>query len=183
VFVHGDRECWLKTDDAIKAFAGDYSLELWMKASSYHNGALLSLTPRADDRRTASVAALVELIGPDHVTFPAGGIRYLNREPAGEAGGSNVLSDQRYLPKQWHYVVATKAAAQMSLYLDGKLVGADTDPRRISIDPRLVLGRLHAETDLPISRPFVGQLDEVAVYDRALIAKEVENHYALGSAR
>src|SRR5262249_38132390 len=60
-FPQTDREGWLKTDEAVKAFAGDYALEMWMKIRSYHNGAVISLKPWRASIQTVEVAGLVEL--------------------------------------------------------------------------------------------------------------------------
>jgi hypothetical protein len=74
----------------------------------------------------------------------------------------------------------------MELYMDG----AHTQP--VSLHPdvateacQLLIGRLKPEPRLPgrvHSRPFVGRIDELALYDRPLTAEEVRRHYELGAA-
>ena len=75
---------------------------------------------------------------------------------------------------------------RMELFMDGE----ETPP--LSVDPdhpiqasQFLLGRLttvprHTDT---WSRPFVGRLDEVALYHRPLTVEEVRRHYRLGSGR
>ena len=74
----------------------------------------------------------------------------------------------------------------MRLFIDGE--SADTlqiDPGRSTSPCQLLLGRL---TTIPIhgrptSRPFVGRMDEVALYDHPLTPEEIRHHYHLATAR
>jgi len=77
----------------------------------------------------------------------------------------------------WHHYVATYDGSDMSLYIDGMLVGgpttkgidlytSDTGPLMIGLDDNYVG-----------SRHFDGSIDEVRIYNRALSAEEVKQHY------
>jgi len=89
----------------------------------------------------------------------------------------------RYIPYRWHHLVAQRAGGRMELYLDG----APAPPVRLGPEVateacRLLLGRLKPEPRRPgrvHSRPFVGRIDELALYNRPLSAAEVRRHYGL----
>ena len=74
----------------------------------------------------------------------------------------------------------------MELFLDGTLTESlPVDPDHSTQSGQLLLGRL---TKVPIhhwwwSRPFVGRMDEVALYDHPISAEEVRRHYQLAIAR
>jgi DNA-directed RNA polymerase specialized sigma24 family protein len=93
----------------------------------------------------------------------------------------------RILPYRWHHLVAQNNQGRMELHVNGLptpavAVGSDT----VTEACRLLLGRLKPEPRLPgrvHSRPLVGRIDELALYDRPLSADEVRRHYELGTAR
>lgn len=64
----------------------------------------------------------------------------------------------------------------MRLYVNGKLSKTEQDSNAIENPLRLVIGRQDRSTVLP-ARQFVGQLDEVAIYNRAISKKEIVRHY------
>jgi hypothetical protein len=119
------------------------------------------------------------VIGSPDEPPPAGGaLRFAHRWPAGEVGGVNVYSQQKFTPRQWHHVVAIKSGPVLKLYVDGVLSGRASGAVDWSLKetPPTVLGVLHTPTN-PVRRPFVGQLDEVAIYDRELSDSEIQQHY------
>lgn len=92
-----------------------------------------------------------------------------------EAEGGTVAADTAY------YVAATYDGSTLTLYVDGVEVAADTTA--ISVGANTVAVEIGYDT--PTSDPvlaFDGQIDEVAVYDRALSAAEIAEHYAVGRA-
>jgi hypothetical protein len=188
VFPPTDRECWLQTDEPISAFAANYSLELWFKANGYEESTLVSIGPSPVREDGIGISGAIELIGADHLKFLPGSIRFLHRNPPGIYGGSNAFSSQPYIPRQWHHVVATKSDAEISVYVDGKLTGVESEPTRLTVDPRIVIGRLHLEANptslnLRETRQFCGQIDEIAIYNRALKTHEVEMHFRYGESQ
>ena len=64
----------------------------------------------------------------------------------------------------------------MRLYFNGALAGEGQDSSAIPSGMRLLVGRLYPSRQV---RPFIGQLDELAIYGRALKAEEVKSHYYL----
>jgi hypothetical protein len=89
---------------------------------------------------------------------------YLFAVPA----GANTLDGK------WHYVVATYNGTSATVYYDGQSLGS----KAVSVNTvdsaiGLVLGAQTGNNDTP----FVGSLDEVAVYNTALSAAQVLAHY------
>ncbi|MBM7790010.1 LamG domain-containing protein [Tenggerimyces flavus] len=80
-------------------------------------------------------------------------------------------------PDEWHHVVATSNATEKRLYLDGELeavVSAAGNPT-----DGVATVKLGARGDDAATR-LAGSMDEVAIYDHALSAAEVKEHYLKG---
>src|SRR5207249_4245544 len=82
----------------------------------------------------------------------------------------NAYSEDLYVPRRWHHVVAQKNGSRMELYFDGvaaRPLPLEADYPTLSCN--LVVGRRTPDTkDLKDSRSFVGRLDELAIYDHTL---------------
>jgi hypothetical protein len=63
----------------------------------------------------------------------------------------------------------------MMLYIDGQQVAEATDSSSLAAGQRLVVGRQALSVDSRLQ--FIGQLDELAVYARALTLPEIRAHY------
>ncbi len=159
-----------------------YSVEFWTKPSHYHVGAVISLV--GDTPTESGIlphGMLIELGGsgkiPTAVHHP-GCIRYLHRSPAGNEtqSGTSCYSKTAYILRKWQHVVATKNGAQMRLYINGEQVAEGEDPSDLPAGLRLLIGRLYPARGV---RPFIGQLDELALYNRALAPAEITSHYQL----
>jgi hypothetical protein len=158
---------------------GDCTLEAWIKPSHYHCGSILGFIGEFDwkDRRNKH-GLLLEVGGtsqPSTIHQPER-IRFLHRPKLGVMGGVSCFSDRSYQPRRWQHVVAVREGDSLQLYLDGKLVANGTDPNRLTTGLQLVLGQLYTET---VERFFIGHVDEVAIYDRALSAEEIRQHHRL----
>ncbi|MFO0741841.1 MAG: LamG domain-containing protein [Labilithrix sp.] len=73
----------------------------------------------------------------------------------------------------WSHVVATYDGAILSIWLDGSLRSSAPSERSIAGQSRLRIGGL-------ASGRFSGDLDEVAIYDRALTAPRIAAHHDAG---
>jgi hypothetical protein len=89
--------------------------------------------------------------------------------------GKSCLSTKRYRLRRWQHVVAVKQGSEMRLYLDGELVGQDRVETQLASRLSLVVGQ--PQSDAPRDFWFIGQLDELALYDHALTQDEVLTHY------
>ena len=159
-----------------------FAVELWFLAEAISHATLASLS---DPTATTPVKHqfITELTALTRQTLhPPAVVRFLHRWPPNSRGGVNVYSPAHYVPYRWHHLVAQVEAERMELYLDGTLIESlPVNPDRASKPGLLLLGRL---SKVPIdhwwwSRPFVGLMDEVALYDHPLSAEEVRTHYRL----
>lgn len=77
---------------------------------------------------------------------------------------------------EWHHLLGTYDGSAMKLFVDGNLEDTNTD---FSGDLPVVAGDLHIGADYEASPGnfFNGQLDEVRVYNRALVDAEVRRLY------
>jgi hypothetical protein len=161
----------------------DYAVECWVMPRAVRQSALVGLAAETGSPRLDGYGVLLELTGqPALFRHPARSIRALHRLPVGRGRGANQFAPTTYLPYRWYHVVAQRSGDRLELYTDGEL--AAVGPAEGVLPPRfrVLLGALYASRDgLSCSeRPFVGTLDEVAVYGRALSAAAVRRHFLLG---
>jgi hypothetical protein len=166
------------TDD----FSDDYSIEMWIKPSHYHWGTVASLVGDPPQPGWQNVhGMLFELGGP--IAYPSaieqpGRVRFLHRSPPSDdfAKGTSCFSGKPYVLRQWQHVAAVKEGSQMRLYVDGELVASGEDASSLPPGLRLLVGQLDQNRD---NRRFIGQIDELAVYPRALSDQEIRRRYEL----
>jgi hypothetical protein len=163
-----------------------YAVELWVMPERIGHAALASLIepgPPSDDYKHLF---LIELTASDRQSLlPPGSVRFLHRWPPSDSGGDNLFSTKYYIPYRWHHLVAQRSGGRMELYLDGVPTEPLSTRSALETEPcRFLVGRLKPEPrpDGRVhSRPFVGRIDEIALYDRPLSAEEVLRHYELGN--
>lgn len=134
--------------------ASPHTVELWMKTASSDS------TPIFSNRDLlGQYVYLATFLHNPHVF-----------EGFNLFGGANLTNDR------WHHVVYTYSGITGKVYVDGRLDGETTWLRRE--------GGWEASLayDAASRTHFKGSVDEVAVYDRALTAEQVRNHY-LSSGR
>ena len=179
---------WLATDMPASHVVADrsmqsvgvqgYSLEVWVKPSHAHLATLASLLiPHSKERPLHGM--LLELGGPSTVFTGRehpGRVRFLHRNPAGEWGGNSCFSNRPYGLRKWQHIAAVKNRSEMRLYIDGKQLGRCKDATPLPDGLLLLVGQLGQKAQ---ERVFVGQLDELAYYERELSQEEIEQHYRL----
>jgi hypothetical protein len=164
-----------------------HATEFWFQAEQYLHASLVGFLPpeelvRPGQKDPYVHAMLIELTAQARQTLnkPAS-VRFLHRWPIDSQLGNNLFSELNYIPWVWHHVVAQRAGDQMELYLDGVVetaVPLETDHPKLPC--RLMVGRRSpVASDWSDARPFVGRLDELAVYAHALSAQEVSRHFLL----
>ena len=151
------------------------TLEAWVKfsvMSSNDYGSIIA-------KKTNSTASCYQL------TTKWGGGGLINFEiGTGVAGTRTNLSSTIALnDNQIHHIVATREGTEMRLYIDGVLdnsISTVPDEDLYVISTQAAIGEygLGAYS----SYDFKGQIDQVAIYDRAITAEEVEAHYAIGTS-
>jgi len=89
--------------------------------------------------------------------------------------GGRVRSETGFVDGEWHHAVGVRDAGTLTLYVDGEQQ-AQTDAalERVAPPSPIYLG---AQPAYPNQLYFEGQLDDVAVYRRALSADAVERLY------
>ncbi|MEM4325638.1 MAG: phospholipase D-like domain-containing protein [Candidatus Nitrosocaldaceae archaeon] len=87
-----------------------------------------------------------------------------------------VTSPNTYNDGQWHYAVVTYDGSTLNLYVDGSLVATRTNITAIphTSNTPLVIGKDSNDS----KRYFIGDIDEVRIYNRALTAQEVNDAYS-----
>jgi hypothetical protein len=155
--------------------ADDFTIELWvlpteMKAAAIFSTVLPNESPPLH-------LNFIEIAHNTHLVHKPGVLRFLHRQPAAQAGGYNLFSQDVCTPGVWTHLVATKTADELRLYINGQLIRSVTGPGTGSSDDlsyRLVLGQLGTNN---LERQYHGLIDEVAVYHRALRSEEISRHY------
>jgi hypothetical protein len=178
---------YIISDEPLTAdFSHGYSLEMWLKPSHYHWGTVVSFIGAPSQSGAVTPhGVLFELGGP--IAYPSsieqpGRLRFLHRSPPSDnlAQGTSCFSETPYELRKWQHVAAVKDGAQMRLYVDGRLVATGDDSTARPAGLSLIIGQLdRSRTD----RRFVGQIDELAVYARALTAEEIRRRYEIIRAR
>ncbi|MFE3905729.1 LamG-like jellyroll fold domain-containing protein [Streptomyces sp. NPDC059153] len=151
--------------------ASDLAVEMWFKTSAA--GVLLGTQNTA--------------LG----TTPTSWRPILNIDQAGKlrgefwlsdvSGATPITSSQAVTDGNWHHVVLSATGTKQSLYLDSVLVGTLSGTR---VDQRTKYAYLDAGyasqgwMGVPADTYYLtGQIDEPAVYQHALTADQVSNHY------
>lgn len=113
-------------------------------------------------------------IGHVHPDFA---LRAMMRSPAGYQGGANTYSDESHLMHRWIHVVFTHDGQSLRLYIDGRLsdqVASGLEFQNAALRP--IIGRMQP-LRVGEKRQWIGGIDEVALYDRALNPAEIRAHF------
>jgi hypothetical protein len=159
--------------------AGDFSIELWMKPSHHHLGSMVGFVGEFDPAlRRNRHGILLEACGPSNPWLRVNQVRFLHRSEltADPSDGVSCFSGKPYEPRRWQHLVAERDGDKLLLYVDGELAHEAVDGSPTPRGLQLVIGQLYTET---VERFFIGQLDEVAIYDRALSSEEAARHSRL----
>jgi hypothetical protein len=172
-----------------------FAIEMWFLPERIGHLALASMF--ADDPLALSgekpsslqfqfILELTSSIRTKYRLHQPASVRLLHRFPAGWSGGDNLYSNEPYVPYRWHHLVGQMNGDRMELFLDGNPTPPlAVDPAYSNKPSRLLLGRLTAipEHSDDTSRPFVGRMDEVALYDRPLTVEEIRSHHRMADLR
>ncbi|MCH8043066.1 MAG: tandem-95 repeat protein [Planctomycetes bacterium] len=89
----------------------------------------------------------------------------------------NVISNAVVELNRWHYIVATVEGDTANIYIDSRLDAQGTRRGAVGVDTHpLTFGKMPGRFAY-----FPGRLDEVAIYNRALSAFEIQEHFRLGT--
>ena len=193
VFSASAPEQYLASDSTWKLARGSrQAIEFWFMAESIRRGSLVGLYPAEYNLPRTLMHKHVMLV--EAMAYPTlslekpASVRFLRRwfrdvDLAVEE--NNLFSQNIYIPNRWHHVVAQRSDKRMELYLDGvrdRSITPEKDPPGILY--HLVVGRSTAEaSDGEEVHPFVGRIDELALYDHPLSPEEVLHHFRLAAPR
>ena len=149
VFPAGEQAKVLSTDDLWELpQEPGHAVELWFLSEGISHASLVGLFKPKDHltlghRGRHVHTFLLELTAWDRQSlFKPASIRFLHRWPLDTRIGSNILSDEIYIPGRWHHLVAQKNGPRIELYYDGVLVHTlALQPDHPAIACRLVVGR------------------------------------------
>jgi hypothetical protein len=159
-----------------------FAVELWCAPEAVAHATLVSIAAAVD---TNNHVFLLELTSRNGLHKPAA-VRLLHRWPPGGTGGDNVYARDPYVPYRWHHVVGQFQVDRMELFVDGEPGPTlSIDPAHGDMAAQFLLGRLttRAGSGISYDRPFVGRLDEVALYDHPLTVEEIRAHHRRGAGR
>lgn len=191
VFSAAAPEQYLTTDSPWKLTRGSrHAIEFWFLSDTIRYSTLVGLYPAVSELpRTLKyhhVMSVETMAYPTLSLEKPASVRFLRRwlrEVDLFAEEHNLFSQSIYVPRRWHHVVAQRSGNRMELYLNGArdhATTAENDPPGIFY--HLVVGRRTAEpTEVKESRPFVGRLDELVLYDHPLSPEEIQNHFRLAA--
>jgi hypothetical protein len=191
LFKAGSPEQFLTTD-GLWELARDpgHAVELWFLSDNIRYASLVGLYPPpelnvSDQRGHIAHNFFVELTARNrlYTLYKPASVRFLHRWPLDPRVGNNIVSEEMFAPRRWHHVVAQKNGDRMELYFDGVpdlSMPLIADHQTVSC--HLVIGRRtrdpHDQSDI---RPFVGRLDELAIYEHPLSSEEVRSHFRLAA--
>jgi hypothetical protein len=158
-----------------RQIADDFSIEFWF--SSTQGRSTQAYSPPSWWQGAGLVDAEVTVAPPNDfgVSLRADGMII------GGIGGSpdlSIRSATGYNNGEWHHVVLTRTrtSGAFNLYVDGASVGTATgSTASLNASANINFGRLASGANY-----FAGALDEVAIYNTALTAPTVADHYHAG---
>lgn len=155
--------------------AESYTLEFWLKPSHYHHGMTAGLIDKPETSPHGGV--VIEILPGSYEPGPQSGrVRFLHRSPPSQLMniGKSIYSKNLYPLRRWQHLAAVKDGAELRLYLDGQLVASGEEGTRLAGELHVMCGQLPMFDG---GRQYIGQLDEMALYDRPLAEQEILAHF------
>jgi hypothetical protein len=159
----------------------EYTIELWIKPQLYHHGEVICLhdvEPLEDGRYPHTM--MLESIAQHFFTHKLKNLepnrfRFVHRSLNSNSpiDTTSMLSRQQYQARIWQHVVAQKKDNRQLLWVDGRLAAEATNPAPLSENAQILVGQVYPTSAY---RRFVGQVDEIAIYDRCLTPQEFRKH-------
>jgi hypothetical protein len=147
----------------------DFTIEAWIKRSSTS-----IVTADPSNGHLFGFGHLGYILG----VFPSG-VLFLSKVDVDSVSGGPAITDLNF-----HHVAVTKSGSTVFFYVDGTQYSAPSYDTFFSFTTGATIGgRIdnHIAGD-NIHGSFLGMIDEVSVYNRALNAKEIQSLYNAGAA-
>lgn len=151
----------------------NFTLEVWFKTGTTRGGALMGFSDTRTGDPTSAWDRVLYLTNYGQLVFGVnpGKVVYLN-------------SPQRVNDNAWHLATASLSTNGMRLYVDGALVDSDsstTTGRNYAGYFRVGQNELQGFPAAPSSDFLAATLFDAAIYNSALTATQVSDHYAAAS--
>lgn len=177
------------TEPVSHLISGDYTVELWVRPSALKHSTLVSIKHLKEGQELIHAGpdvGLFELMDYRARWFERlTGLRWMLRLPPTSAikPDGNVHSHFKYQLGQWYHIVGVRSGDELRLYIDGELQGTTKYGAKTSEKVAILIGCDLSTQDLSAKpknpRAFIGEIDELMIYQRALTDTEIQNHYRL----
>lgn len=149
---------------------GDFSVGLWVKTQAFDASTKYDMVSKGDPFNTGYTVAL----------HPNGSPNTIAADFVGATGFTiGVNTAQAAInDNKWHYVVCTRNAGVVNLYVDALIVNTYTWNGTVTVSTSLFLGK-HGINNADF---LVGTLDEITLYKRALSGAEISSGLSLAPA-
>ena len=157
----------------------NYTIELWLNAKE--NASDMSLVSIMNPKPLNKKDGYLHLVytqlmsNNKRLRCKPFDFRYSHRYPATRNIGKNAFAGESYVPGKWYHMVCVRNDSSFSLYLNGELKKTINEkPNNDNLPYTFYMGKIDPLRSL---RQFIGQIDEVALYKRALSQDEILEHY------
>ena len=157
----------------------NYTIELWLNAKEHASDmSLISLmNPKPLNKKDGYLHLVYTQLMSNNKRLRCKpfDFRYSHRYPATRNVGKNAFAGESYIPGKWYHMVCVRNDSSFSLYLNGKL--KQTIKEKLNNDDLPYTFFMGKIDPLRTQRQFIGQIDEVALYKRALSQDEILEHF------
>tara|TARA_R110002095_G_scaffold198159_1_gene177568 strand:+ start:510 stop:2084 length:1575 start_codon:yes stop_codon:yes gene_type:complete len=170
-------DLFLSIESIGKLFSGDFTFELWVRPDAIKHATLFRLYPRPDiDSHYGSVLELMDCSADNQNCF-----RFLlrNSDLNNVEVKAEIFSQHQYQTDRWYHLVSVRASNRILLYVNGVLLAESPCNVRSNEELGLIIGRHLPPGDNISDRSFLGDMDELLIYRRALSETEIRSHYNL----
>ncbi|SMP78295.1 Concanavalin A-like lectin/glucanases superfamily protein [Neorhodopirellula lusitana] len=159
----------------------NYSVELWVKPQLFHHGEVLCLyspaqLPDGRYQHTMMLETTAQHYFTHRLTNSAPNrFRYMHRKlgDTQSLSATSLFADKEYESRAWQHIVAQKEGSHQKLWINGRLEAEHESPYPLNNHVKVLIGQIYPSS---VYRKFVGQIDEVALYDRCLSLDEMRSH-------
>ncbi len=157
-----------------------YTIELWIKPLMFHHGEVICIhdAEAIPDGRYQHTMML-EVTAQHYFTHrlsdsTSNRFRFVHRRLSATQpiSATSLFARQPYRPRVWQHVAVQKEGDRQMLWIDGQLSSARQNTTSLDQEVHILVGQVYPDS---VYRRFVGQVDELAIYDRCLSLKELRN--------
>lgn len=149
-----------------------FSQQVWVKTTTQRGGRIFGFGSSANGVASTNYDRQLYMLDDGRVRF-------------GVYNGSTVTIDSTSPLNDgaWHQVVSTFDQSGMKLYVDGELQASDSNSAAQNYTGYWKLGSDNTWGGHSDTTQFIGEVDEAAIYPRALSASEIRTHFRAGGGQ